>query len=146
MALQNDPRFRDSLLHHWTNTNDIQRAQVARLYGVADMFRAWPGMPSPTINNNYYPAVTKPELVDEQPATPAPAQKAGLLKKIAMTALIGTGLGTAGLGAFYGGYSLLKDQFKAPEVKPIDLQFKAKFEPDKGLQVEPVDPKNVPPR
>lgn len=79
-------------------------------------------------------------IVNAPAETPAPAKGGGLLKSLAAAALLGTGLGGAGAAAFFGGAEWLKGQVKAPEVKPIDLQFKAKFDPDSGLQVVPVEP------
>jgi hypothetical protein len=118
--------------HNIEGMMEINRIAAAHGNGLAnaDSFR----MPYGQSVTNITTAATT------QPPAPA-APKGGLLKNLATAALIGAGLGTAGFGAFYGGYQLLKDQFKAPEVKPIDLQFRAKFDPDAGgLQVVPVEP------
>jgi hypothetical protein len=144
-ALHAKSALQNVVVDHWNKMFAITRGIAAQGSGV-------PGLNMETLTGPYHAGNTivmvqpgggetpAPLQLPAAPAAPAP-QPTSLLKKFAAAALIGSGLGTAGFGAFYGGYQLLKDQFKAPEVKPIDLQFRAKFDPDAGgLQVVPVEP------
>lgn len=71
------------------------------------------------------------------PPTPAPSQPStgGFLKGLGVAALVGTGIGVAGVGSYFAidkALSGLPAKVAPAEVKPVELDIKWHNEPDKG--------------
>lgn len=122
--------------HDYAVTKEIQREATARGWGIQDAqnFRAPYGQFTVNAVSQAPPA----------PAAPAePVKKAGgLLKTLAMTALMATGGGGLVAAGGFGAYSLLKEQLNKPvQIDPATFKTKISFDPDQGgMQVGPLEP------
>lgn len=91
---------------------------------------------APSTTNVYLP----PMPVEEKPAAPV-KNSGGLLKTLAMAALLGTGGGGLVAAGGLGAYTLLKEQLNKPvQIDPASFKTKISFDPEKGLQVGELEP------
>lgn len=136
------------VVHDIAVGQEMYRMHLAKGYGLpADAFRAPYGQSSNVTINNVgadapaqVPAPT-PAAVTPAPVTEPAKKTGGLLKTVAMTALMATGGGGLVAAGGYGAYSLLKEQLNKPvQIDPAAFKTKISWEPDKGLQVGELEP------
>ncbi len=121
-------------VHDYAVTKEIQREATARGWGLQDAqnFRAPYGQLTVNTNTQAAPA---PQAAAEPP------KKSGMLKSLATAALLGTGGGALVAAGGLGAYTLLKEQINKPvQFDPASFKTKITFEPDKGLEVGPLEP------
>ena len=120
-------------VHDYAVTKEIQREATARGWGIQDAsnFRAPYGQLTVNANTQAAPV----------PAAAEQAKKSGLLKNLALAALLGTGGGGLVAAGGLGAYTLLKEQLNKPvQIDPAAFKTKISFDPEKGLQVGELEP------
>jgi hypothetical protein len=142
-AAQNKDTMQRLSLHGFNQGQQLHLQHVAQGLGIdpatQPFLKPYGVEPDMNVTNNYTP----PAL--PAPTTPAPSSGSGLLKGIGVAALMGTGVGAAGVGGYYAinqALSNLPAKVAPAPVVPVNLDIKWHNEPDKGGMVfDEVKPK-----
>jgi len=146
-AAQNKDTMQRLNLHGFNQGQQLHLQHVAKGLGLdpAQPFLKPYGVePDMNVTNNYTPpSIPQPPA----PAAPAPTSSTGgsILKGLGIAALMGTGVGAAGVGGYYGISQMLSGLpakvVATTPVNPVNLDIKWHNDIDKGVVFDEVKPK-----
>ncbi len=150
-AAQNKDTMQRLNLHGINQGQQLWLQHVAKGYGLdpatQPFLQPYGVEPDVNVTNTYSPPALPTPAPATAPAAPAPSTAGSILKGLGVAALVGTGIGAAGVGGYYGVNQMLSGlpaKVAQPTVlaKPMEFDIKWRNDIDKGgMQFDEVKPK-----